>query len=436
MYLLYNLLGLVYLVFVGPYYLWRMLINRQYREGLGTRFGRLSEDVEQELMTHEWIWVHAVSVGEVLAARPLIKEMKARCHSQKIVISTVTPTGQQLARETEEADLSIYLPVDIFGWAVKRVVKTIQPKVLVLMETELWPNLIRHSSRLGVPVVMVNGRISDRSYRRYRRVKFFFKGILKKIAFFGMQTSEDGERIQAMGAPAQRVHTTGSCKFDTVEKPPESDLAEYMKMFNPSGSRKIIVAGSTHPGEEEFIFRVFERVKSMVPSLFLIIAPRHVDRATSIHRSLVSSFAAKVVLRSEFTDEKFIHSDVAILDTIGELAKIYNLADLVIIGKSFMGEGGQNPMEPASVGKPVIVGPHMENFREVTQLLVENGGVIQVQNEEELYQHVVKIILEPSRGKEIGKKGLEVIERHRGASIRNAEQVCNLINSEDDLKIY
>ena len=428
MYWLYNLLGLGYLLISCPYYLGRVLSRKDYREGFASRFGILSSELRASLASGKWIWVHAVSVGEFLAAEPLVKELRTRCPDHSFLVSTVTPTGQQLARKSKHVDHSLYLPLDILGFAIDGLFEMVRPELLVLMETEIWPNLIRIAHRKDVPIALVNGRISDRSYPRYRKVRCFLRKLLPQVSFFGVQTAEDAKRMRSLGAREESIQVTGNCKFDTVSTPSQEALDEFRALLNPNGDRKLIVGGSTHPGEEEMLGSVFKRLRADCPDLLLLLAPRHIERRDSIVRTL-SRMDVKVICRTDLSGERSAHdADVVVLDTIGELSRIYSLAEIVVIGKSFLAEGGQNPLEPAAVGKPVFMGPHTENFREVARLLVEGGGALQVKNEQELYDQIKRFLENPELGAETGRKAKEIVDSQRGACARNAEILCRFLN--------
>lgn len=431
MYVLYNVLGFLYLLVAGPAYLLKVYRNKDYRKDFGSRFGFFAPDLSERLGGRRWIWVHAVSVGEVIAARPVLRELRKMFPQEKILLSTVTPTGQQVARETKEADLTVFLPVDVAWWAVHRLVAMVNPKALVILETEIWPNLIRAVAARRVPIAMINGRISDRSFKRYHAVRTLLRDLLSRIDFFGMQTEDDARRIVAIGAPKERVHVTGSCKFDTLMSSSTQNLEALREIIVPRGNRKVLVGGSTHPGEEEMLLRVFEQARRRVENLLLVIAPRHIDRAPGIE-AMVKQSGLRVALRSELTvDRPGSDCDVVILNTIGELANLYHFADVVVIGKSFVGQGGQNPLEPAAVGKPVLFGPNMQNFREVSRLLLENGGAIQVADEATLTERAISLLCGKQDAAVIGKRGQEVIRKHSGASKRSAEAIASLIRSTD-----
>ncbi|HNT34929.1 MAG TPA: glycosyltransferase N-terminal domain-containing protein, partial [bacterium] len=282
MYALYNVLGFLYLLIAGPAYLLKVYRNRDYRQGFGSRFGFFADDLAKRLAGHRWIWVHAVSVGEVIAARPVLGEIRKRFPNDKILLSTVTPTGQQMARESKDADMTVFLPVDVAWWAVNRLVAMVNPKVLVIMETELWPNLIRSVSKRGVPIAMINGRISDRSFKRYHKARIFLRDLLSRISFFGMQTEDDARRIMTIGAPKERVHVSGSCKFDTLNIANTENLETLRALIVAGRDRRVIIAGSTHPGEEEMLLRVYEKTRREVENPLLVIAPRHIDRSPAI----------------------------------------------------------------------------------------------------------------------------------------------------------
>jgi len=355
------------------------------------------------------IWVHAVSVGEVMAALPLLKKLKERYPSKGIILSTITDTGRKVARKgAPKGTAVVYLPFDI-PLILNAVIKRVRPEILIVIETELWPNIFRAFKKKGIPVVVLNGRISEHSFRGYKRISFFMKRALSHVDIFGMQDEVYAERIRSMGVESERVMVLGNFKFDT--KPP-SQIPEWSEKIKGP----IIVAGSTHKGEEEFITSVYSELKKDIPDFNLIIAPRHPERFKEVEDMLTSkgiSFIKRSELGTLNIEPGTFRGVIILLDSIGELSAIYGIADIAIIGKSFRGYGGQNPLEPAYWGKPIVCGPHMENFPIIKDFYTE-GAAIEV-NEEMLCPTLKELLMSPDKAKEIGSKAQQLYRKNTGA---------------------
>ena len=421
MYLLYSLLYTIALLFIFPFqYLKRPqdLRNRWLREKFGLFHAQFST------LNSDFIWVHAVSVGEVMAAIPLLKSLKVSYPSKGIVLSTITDTGQKVARErSPEGTTVIYLPFD-FSSILSSVLKRSRPELLIIIETELWPNMLRVFKAYNVPVILLNGRISENSYKGYKKISFFMKTVLSHIDFFGMQETIYAERIQSFGIDRSRVQNIGNLKFDT--KPPSKIPQWTEKIQGP-----VIVAGSTHEGEEGLITSVYTKLKTDFPGLNLIIAPRHPERFKEVAKMLEStktSFLKRSALGAHSTEPEQIHGSLILLDSIGELSAIYGLATIAIIGKSFRGYGGQNPLEPAFWGKPMLCGPHMENFPIIKDFYQE-GASVEV-SEDGLYTKLKEMLSSPEKTQEIGLKAQQLYRKNTGAIERSIEIVSRYISEK------
>jgi 3-deoxy-D-manno-octulosonic-acid transferase len=354
------------------------------------------------------IWVHAVSVGEVIASVPLLKSIRAKYPFREIFLSTITDTGQKVARErAPEGTTVVYLPFDLPA-VLGRGIRTVKPELLIIMETELWPNLLRICSINKIPVLLMNGRISANSFRGYRRISFFMKKVLSYIEYFGMQNDEYAGRIKSLGIEDSRVINLGNFKFDAVlpSQPPE---------WTKKVARPVLIAGSTNEGEEELITSVFLELKKDFSELSLIIAPRHPERFAAVGHLLKTKeipFLKCSELRT-LNSELPAMQGVILLDTVGELSAVYGISDIAIIGKSFRGYGGQNPFEPASWGKAIICGPHMENFP-VIKDFYNAGAAIEV-SEENLYAVLKELLMTPEKTRAIGAKARELYRKNSGA---------------------
>jgi 3-deoxy-D-manno-octulosonic-acid transferase len=405
MYFFYNILYGLVLLCILPYQYFKRpkeLRGRWLRE----RFGF----VPSSSHTGRPIWIHAVSVGEVVASIPLLKGLKASYPDCEIVLSTVTDTGQKVAREKGgELARIIYIPFDI-TFAVAHAYKSINPSLFIIMETELWPAIIRFFSRHGTPVLLMNGRLSDKSVNGYRKLRFFFKEVLGDISFFCMQNEEYARRIIALGADERNVRAIGNFKFDTN---PAAVAPQWTRFL----SRPVIVAGSTHRTEEALVMDAFVRLLADHPGLTLIIAPRHPERFREVE-DLVKKLGINFIKRSEMKDGAdsghVSCGPIIILDVMGELALVYGTADIAIMGGSFIGHGGQNPLEPAFWGKAIICGLHMENFPFIEEFY-QNGAAVKTGNNN-LYGTVKNLLASPELMRSMGIAAKELYEKRAGAT--------------------
>lgn len=412
MYLLYSLIYIIALIFLFP------LEYLKRPKGLKRKWLREKFGLFGPVATEETVWVHAVSVGEVMATLPLLERLKER-FSANIVLSTITDTGQKVAAErVPEGTKVVYLPFDI-TFILSAVLKRIKPKILIIIETELWPNMLRVFKKRGIPIVLLNGRISERSFRGYKKISFFMKKSLSNVDIFGMQSELDATRIKSLGVDEDRVMVLGNFKFDT--RPP-SEIPQWTKKIKGP----TIIAGSTHEGEEEFIISVYKKLKEEFSDLNLIVAPRHPQRFKEVEE-LLRSKGIPFLKRSELSTSSLEKGVIILLDSIGELSSIYCISDIAIIGKSFRGYGGQNPLEPAYWGKPILCGPHMENFPFIKDFYSE-GAAIEV-NEEELYLKLKELISSPERANEMGLKAQKLYRRHAGAVEKAVEILTRYISA-------
>lgn len=415
--LIYLAIGIIYL----PVFLWRKKLHRHFSQRLGL--------LPAGLKVQASVWIHAVSVGEVISIRGLLEELKKAYPEKNFVISTVTPTGNRIARNiTANRDLVIYLPLDL-SFIVERVVSIIKPSLFILVETELWPNLIRSLYLRGVPIAIVNARISDASFKRYLCVRFLLKGMLGKISLFCAQTTRDAERLRRLGAPKNRIRITGNMKFDisgaaALKKAPE-DLRLKLGI-NPK--EKLFVAGSTHPQEEEAVLAAYEKLSGIFKDLRLLIAPRHPERALRVE-SLIRLKGFDAIRVSKLAEKPAAGIDkkpVFILDTVGELLYFYNIADIVFVGGSLIKKGGHNILEPAILGKPILFGPHMFNFRDIAALFLEQDAAVMVKDQEQLYLKVKDLLDNPSKAELLSQKAGGLLTANQGATAKNLEAIKDL----------
>lgn len=412
MFWVYNAILVLSLPVVVSYLLLGGRKGWRLRRGLGERLGSLGAKRPDE--KGEPVWFHASSVGEVQMTLPLIHAVQGRFPEHHLVLSTMTETGQEAAeRLLGDRGTTLFLPLD-FPWTVHKVLSAVAPRVLFIAETEIWPNLLHQCERRAIPVVFFNGRISDRSFESYRRFRFFFKRVLQGVAAFGMQSERDAERIVQIGASRERVVITGNLKFDR----PLRHLAkeETRAVRNSLGlgeDQPVFVAGSTHRGEEEIILRVFRQLKSIEPSIVLILAPRHLDRVEDVIKTLDQS-RFRWVRKSQMPGEG-CSGDVILLDTMGELERIYSIGTVIFVGKSLVPGGGQNILEPAAFGKPVIFGPHMENFREIAMVMKAEGGGIEVRSQKELFEAAERLLMDRSEYSRASQAAIRAIQNNQGA---------------------
>ena len=409
-YLFYNLIFLVFSFFFIPFSLLKILLSKEsvHRE----RWGFYSDAVLRQLGKKPHIWFHAASVGEVAIALSLLTRMKRIYPRHGFVISTTTPQGRAIASRAQGVDAAFLAPLDL-PWIVRRAVQRIRPSLLLVVETELWPNLLRGVKRAGIPVILFNGRISQRSYRFYLPLRFFFRGVLENFDALCLKSSADRERMVSLGAAPSAIHITGDIKFHQIVQPSEIAGTRLRRKLRLPKDLPVLIAGSTHEGEEALILQVFKELQIDFPRLILILAPRHLQRIPRVEK-LLGSQRVRFVKRTMISDERR-PEEVILLDTVGELAALYGLGTAIFVGGSFSRVGGHNILEVLAHGKGVIFGPHMENFIEIARLVVERGAGIQVRTPEELAKAVRRLIMNPSLSKEMGKKGLALLREHQGA---------------------
>lgn len=411
---LYSLLYTLTALLLSPYWVWRGLRERRYlanfRQRLGWRIPRLARGDRP-------VWLHAVSVGEVLAARSLFIELRRVAPTVPLVVSTVTLTGQELARkELKSADAIFFFPFDWFP-VVRRFLLRLRPRAVVILETELWPNFLAAAGALQTPVLLINGRLSDKSLRRYSWIRSLSATMLRQLARIGAQSAEDKRRFLSIGAPADRLHVTGNLKFDFAANaagPPPDWLDGIKRAMSISEEIPLIVVGSSMRGEEEVVVEAFRNVREAFPLARLVVAPRHPERFDEVHAILMAS-GFSISRRSQLGSVGS-QCDALLLDTIGELRAVYGLASIAVIGGSFLPlYGGHNPLEPASLGKATVFGPHMTNFREIAAAMVRGHAAIQVPVES-LAHTLVDLLRNPAERALLGQNGAQVVRENQGAT--------------------
>ena len=433
MYAVYSVLIVLFFAVTSPYLLYQAIRYRKYVRSLRQRLGYLP--LSFNLDGDDSIWIHAVSVGEVLTARALLPELRERYPRLRIFLSTTTMTGQQVARNNlQYVDEVFYFPFDL-RFIVRRTLRLVRPKLFIVMETEIWPNLLRACREAGVKTVLVNGRISSRSYPRYRMARGFFRVVLSDIDRFCMQSAESARRIVEIGADPARVLVTGSLKFDSLDIPGAAGAAadrgrnRVLRYFRIAPERPVVMAASTLKGEEEPVFEAFQRIRANRSNALLIIAPRKPERFDEVER-IARRGGWNVARRSELRVDAEPRNDVIVLDTIGELAQLYQIGTVVFVGGSLVDAGGHNILEPAVFGKPIVFGPHMENFAEIAQAFLEQGAAVQVKSGRELETALLELLGDPVRRASLGAAARALVEANRGARAKSLGAIAQLMPSE------
>ena len=430
MYFLYSLVTLLALVALSPYFVYQALRHNKYVGSFRQRLGYLP--VSLNLDGDDSIWVHAVSVGEVLAARSVIAELRRRYPRLRLFVSTTTRAGQQLARRSvTDVDGVFYFPFD-WTFAVRRTLDRVKPRLFVMIETEIWPNLLRECRRRQIPTVLVNGRISYRSFPRYQLIRPFFRRVLGDIDRFCVQGDEAARRLVSLGADPARITITGSLKFDALEviPTPGRGRERVLRFFRMSKNRPVLVAGSTLKGEEEAVVHAFNRLRTAGSNALLVIAARHPERFAEVER-LCRQEGLSTVRRTELPIDAEPRADAVILDTIGELAEVYQIATVVFVGGSLVRAGGHNILEPAVFGKPIIFGPHMENFAEIAETFLTNDAAVQVRSDRELETSVVSLMGDPVRRARLGAAARALVDANRGAKDKTLTVIAGLVAPDD-----
>lgn len=429
MYFLYSMMLATVLALLSPYLLLRGWRQNKYLHSLRQRLGRIPAHVRQHRRRRDRsasvVWVHAVSVGEVLAVEPLVAELRRRFPGRKVLVSTTTRTGQELARRRFGRDTVFYFPLD-FAFACRRLLRAVQPALVVIAETEIWPRFLYEAHRAGARVVFVNGRLSDQSFSGYRRWRFLVRRALAPVDLFLMQSEEDARRLRALGVPADRVQVGGNLKFD-LPAPARPDFLAALEQL--ADGRSVVVAGSTARDEEEKVLAAMETCcQAGGRRPLLVLAPRHPERFEEVAR-LLTERRVDFVRRSELSAANGPVQAV-LLDSLGELAGAYAAATVAFVGGSLVPGGGQNPIEPAIWGKPVVFGPSMENFRDAARWLVDAGAAFQVQSSQGLGLLLATLLDDAEARQRAGSAARAVVERERGAVTRCAERIVALLAEE------
>jgi len=424
-FLIYNILLLVSAVFLIPFFALKIVLAGKYRKSIGPKFGLIPQRVFDEMKGSPRIWVHAVSVGEVTAAAPIISSLRGMYPEACIVLSTSTETGQEMAgRLITDTSALIYYPLDI-PVVVRKVIDRVNPDIFVPVETEIWPNFIRACAKRGTRIVMVNGRISPRSFRRYRRTRFFWKRIMNMLDMMGAISAIDASRLEALGVEPSRIHVLGNAKYDSLAAGADDALRDEMEArLDIPHEARVFVAGSTHEGEDGMVLKVYRGLLEKYPDMLMVIVPRHPERGDDIvSLARDEGFDDCVTMKEINSGTKRAGRRIVIVDVIGELFKVYSLATMVFCGGSLVPRGGQNILEPAAWGKVVLYGPSMDDFMDEKERLGMAGGGITVSNDRELLAETLKLLEDPEALRRKGAAGREIVASNGGAARRYAEMI-------------
>ncbi|MCU1254447.1 MAG: Three-deoxy-D-manno-octulosonic-acid transferase-like protein [Candidatus Angelobacter sp.] len=425
MYVFYSLLLACAALLSLPWWTVQMLRLGKYRSGLAERLGFVPARLNDAKSGS--IWVHAVSVGEVLAVSHLIDELLRQHPERQIFVSTTTATGQNLARQRFGENRVFFMPLD-FCFAVRRYLNALRPQLIVIAETEFWPNLLHLAGKRQTSLAIVNARISDRSFPRYRRFKWFFGRVLSEVDLFLAQTAEDAQRLREIGAPTERVRVSGNLKFD-IRPNTQPSLVNGLHAAIRKDS-PVIVCGSTAEGEEEPLVAAFKEVRQQFPGAVMILAPRHPERFEKV-AALISAKGLAVQRRSVWAPPHPINNGgIFLLDSVGELAAIYELADIAFVGGSLVPTGGHNVLEPAQYGAAILVGPHTFNFREIVSIF-EQGGAVSVVSAETVGQQFLSLLSHLEERQQMGRRAKDLFAKHAGATRRTLDALAPLLKQQE-----
>jgi 3-deoxy-D-manno-octulosonic-acid transferase len=432
---LYNLLFGLFFCLSAPFYFLKMWRRGRWREGFGQRFGRFSSRTKQALTNRHVLWIHAVSVGEVNLCTQLIAALEPRLPNVKIVVSTTTSTGMaELQRHLPSHIERIYYPIDWKRW-VQRAINVVRPEAVILVEAEIWPNFMWRLRERRIPVFLVNARLSARSFRGYRRAGFLFRPLFAQFAGVGAQGEADAERLLLLGCRPEAVHAVGSMKFDAARLPEKRplDVPRLLARIGVKPGASILLGGSTHAGEEAILAEIFLRLRQHHPDLFLVLVPRHFERGKEVGRELAARGVRFLYRKSVGGSSRYQPGaiDCLLVNTTGELRHFYRHATLVFVGKSLTAHGGQNPIEPGALGKPMVFGPNMENFRSIAEAFTSRGGAVQVANALELEQTLERLLSHPEEAAELGRQAIRVVASSRGALDRTVDFITQELAHEE-----
>lgn len=426
---IYNILFILGFCLAAPFYFLKMWRRGNWKSGFEQRFAIYNGNLKQALTNRHVIWIHAVSVGEVNICIELIRVLEQRLPNVKIVVSTTTSTGMgELQKKLPPHIEKIYYPIDRRKF-VRRALGTIHPEAIILVEAEIWPNFLWHAFDLKIPVFLVNARLSEKSYRGYRRFGFLFRNIFSRFSGVGCQNETDAARLKDIGFRPEVIRVVGNLKFDAARLDTHRRL-DVRHLLDQAGVPKdalILLGGSTHAGEEQILAEIYRNLKRTHPNLFLVVVPRHFERSKEV-AGQIESVGLKCLYRTELAVDTQLQPgsvDCLLVNTTGELRFFYEHADVIFVGKSLTAEGGQNPIEPGALGKAMIFGPNMQNFIPIANAFLQRDGAVQVKNRQELEQMIADLLNNPSRRKELGANALNVVQENRGAMERTVDLISS-----------
>ncbi|MBU0729499.1 MAG: 3-deoxy-D-manno-octulosonic acid transferase [Proteobacteria bacterium] len=427
---MYNVIQWVFLAIFFPVLALMVLVKRKYRGRILFRLGFGIDHCARSLSTGTpVIWIHALSVGEVSSCQTLVKAIRNAYPRGTVILSTTTRSGEAYARNILAGSVDLFLPypLDIL-WSVRRVVSRIRPDLFILVETDFWPNLLHELKIRGIPSILVNGRISADSFTRYKRFKWFFLPMFKAFKLITMQTENDCNNMIELGVDRHKVLKLGNLKFDAVMPGDLSGQIKDRSSFGIPDHKTVIVAGSTHAGEEEIILRVFRKLITEFPDLFLIIAPRNVERGKPV--TLLARQEGFIASRRQ--EPMLAGGNLLVLDTLGELAGVYSFCDIAFVGGSLVQQGGHNPLEPAVFGKPVLFGPDMNDFLEIAQGLLNCAGALLTRDEAELFEVAHRLLKDKKMREEMGRHAAALVAEQRGVTARHVEMLQTIMGEADN----
>ena len=424
---LYNILFLIFFALSSPYYFWRLRRRGDWLRDFGQRFAMYDPSVKQALTNRDIIWLHAVSVGEVNLCTQLIHALQLRAPNLKIVVSCTTTTGMaELRRRLPTHITKIYYPVDRRKY-VRRALATFDPKAIVLVEAEIWPNFLWRARDLKIPIFLANARLSDRSYPRYKKFGWLFRPLFASFTGVGCQNEEDAQRLRDVGCHPENVQVVGNLKFDAAKLSEQRklDVRGLLLQIGVPEDALLLVAGSTHDGEELLLAEMAARLRQKFPKLFLILVPRHFERCNDLGQKLKARGVKFIYRNAIFANTQLRGGEVdcLVVNTTGELKFFYEPASVVFVGKSLTTVGGQNPIEPGAQGKAIVFGPNMQNFADITRSFLKKNAAVQVKNPEELEHALAELLANPTRRAELGRHALEVVAENLGAVERTVEMI-------------
>jgi 3-deoxy-D-manno-octulosonic-acid transferase len=432
---LYNFFFTIFFVISAPYYFLKMWRRGGWRKNFAQRFGRYGAKVKQAITNRHMLWIHAVSVGEVNVCTQLIRALEPRIPNIKVIVSTTTSTGMgELQRKLPSHILKIYYPIDRLKY-VRRALGTLHPEAIVLVEAEIWPNFLWQARNRGMPLFLVNARLSDRSYRGYRLFGFLFRSIFASFTGVGAQNETDATKLRDLGCRGEAIHVVGSLKFDAapLDERRLLDVPALLRQLGVPTDARLLVGGSTHAGEEILLAEQFLRLRRHYPDLFLVLVPRHCERGKEVGRELTAR-GVKFVYRSEISVNSSYPAESVeclLVNTTGELKYFYEQACVIFVGKSLTAEGGQNPIEPGAIGKAMIMGPNMQNFLAIAKAFVEAKGAIQIRDAAELEQAIRELLADAPKREALGRNARQVVRENRGAIDRTVDMIVKHLAEEE-----